>query len=179
MRKHAGFTLIELLVTVSIIAILAALAAPSIGQSLANQRVKQAAFDLNAAFSQARYQAAMLRRPVELVFNSDGWYIALTETATDSDRFQNFNKNAYNVITKSTTSSNLRFMPTGNVLVGSSTSGTKTYTALTTTLVFRVCDSGTNGEKGYTILLSPFGTSRITLGPVTITGDTVGSQSCT
>jgi type IV fimbrial biogenesis protein FimT len=62
MRKHAGFTLIELLVTVSIIAILATLAAPSIGQSLANQRVKQAAFELAQTLKTARSNAILYRR---------------------------------------------------------------------------------------------------------------------
>jgi type IV fimbrial biogenesis protein FimT len=62
MRKDAGFTLVELLVTVSIIAILATMAAPSIGQSLANQRVKQAAFELAQTLKTARSNAILYRR---------------------------------------------------------------------------------------------------------------------
>jgi prepilin-type N-terminal cleavage/methylation domain-containing protein len=64
MRHNAGFTILELMVVVAIIAILAVLAAPSIGQALANQQVKQAAFDLAQTFQTARSNAILYRRAI-------------------------------------------------------------------------------------------------------------------
>ena len=64
MRHNAGFTLIELLVVVAIIAIISTLAAPSIGQALANQQVKQATFELAQTLQTARSNAILYRRAV-------------------------------------------------------------------------------------------------------------------
>jgi prepilin-type N-terminal cleavage/methylation domain-containing protein len=64
MRHNAGFTLIELLVVVAIIAIISTLAAPSIGQALANQQVKQATFELAQTLQTARSNAILYRRAI-------------------------------------------------------------------------------------------------------------------
>jgi prepilin-type N-terminal cleavage/methylation domain-containing protein len=64
MKKQAGFTLIELMVTVGIAAVLAILAAPAIGQSLSNQQVKQAAFELAQTLATARSNAVLYRRAI-------------------------------------------------------------------------------------------------------------------
>src|SRR4051812_38092652 len=52
-----GFTTVELMVAVGIVAILAALAAPSLLAMIATQRVKTATFDLYSAMSYARSEA--------------------------------------------------------------------------------------------------------------------------
>jgi type IV fimbrial biogenesis protein FimT len=44
--RHAGFTLIELMVTVSMVAILAALATPSFRELIEAQRLRDTAFSL-------------------------------------------------------------------------------------------------------------------------------------
>lgn len=64
MRHNAGFTLIELMVALSVMAIVAVLAAPSIGQTLANQQVKQAAFELAQTLQTARSNAIIYRRAI-------------------------------------------------------------------------------------------------------------------
>ncbi len=61
-----GFTLIELLVAVSIIAILASLAAPSFVSAIANQRIRAASYELAQTLQTARSKAILTRRTVDV-----------------------------------------------------------------------------------------------------------------
>lgn len=56
-RELRGFTLTELLLTIMVAAILAALAAPSFREFIANQRVKTASFDVMSMLTLARSEA--------------------------------------------------------------------------------------------------------------------------
>lgn len=62
----AGFTIIELMITVALLAVLAALAAPSFSQLIANQRAKGTATDLYLALTKARSEAIKLNTNVTL-----------------------------------------------------------------------------------------------------------------
>lgn len=77
-----GFTLIELMVSVSVLAILAALAAPSMAGFIASQRIRAMATDLNLALVKARSEAIKQNASVKLSPLSaswaSGWQIALT-----------------------------------------------------------------------------------------------------
>src|ERR1700712_3687111 len=66
-RNAAGFTLIELMVTVSIVAILALIAGPSLSGLIATQRIKAVAADLYVALSKARSEA--LKRNVNVTLS--------------------------------------------------------------------------------------------------------------
>jgi len=66
MKGQKGFTLIELLVTMSIFVIMATVATPSIQRALADQRVKNAAYQLKASLDEARAEAVGMRRSVAL-----------------------------------------------------------------------------------------------------------------
>ena len=61
-----GFTLIELLVAISIVAILAGIAAPEFRAAIANQRVRSAAYDLGQTLQNARSKAILSRRSVDV-----------------------------------------------------------------------------------------------------------------
>ncbi len=78
-RSSRGFTLVELMVTIAILAILAAIAAPSITQTMAQRRMKSAAFELQSSILQARALAASFNRQVELwPAYSASWNVAKT-----------------------------------------------------------------------------------------------------
>jgi type IV fimbrial biogenesis protein FimT len=77
-RTGAGFTLPELLAAIAITGILAALAAPSMSQFVANQRLKSASSELFLALLRARSEA--VKRNADITVQpvstwNDGWTI--------------------------------------------------------------------------------------------------------
>ncbi|WP_151638699.1 pilus assembly FimT family protein [Noviherbaspirillum aerium] len=88
-----GFTLIELLVTVAIVAILAAVAAPSMSAMIANQRTKSAAADLQMSIMLARSEALKRNASVVISPNTEGWQAGWRVATVDEDR-NIHNKNA-------------------------------------------------------------------------------------
>jgi type IV fimbrial biogenesis protein FimT len=62
-----GFTIIELMVTVTIVAILLSIAAPSLGNLVRDQRVKTATFDVYSALTFARSEAIKRNADVQIV----------------------------------------------------------------------------------------------------------------
>ncbi|MBC7700179.1 GspH/FimT family pseudopilin [Aquabacterium sp.] len=92
-HRATGFTLIELMVTVVLLAILAALAAPSFREFIANQRVKNAAFELMAALTQTRSEAITRNASVDLLRSGTTWGSGWTILAGTSTVL---NQEAYN-----------------------------------------------------------------------------------
>jgi type IV fimbrial biogenesis protein FimT len=62
--RHRGFTLAEIMVVIAIVAMLAAVAAPTLSSLIASQRVKSAAGDLFAALMRARSES--VKRNVDI-----------------------------------------------------------------------------------------------------------------
>jgi type IV fimbrial biogenesis protein FimT len=79
-----GFTLIELVFTITVVAILAALAAPSFREFIATQRIRNASFDLMVALTLVRSEAITRNASVDLVRAgsswSDGWTVSAGTT---------------------------------------------------------------------------------------------------
>ncbi len=71
-RRHAGFTLIEAMVTVAVIAILAAIAAPTFQDILDKRRLKGAAEQLYSDLQYARSEALKQNKIVYVVFGGLG-----------------------------------------------------------------------------------------------------------
>lgn len=69
-RDGRGFTMIEMLVVVTILAIMAALAAPSMSRLIGQQRLKSAASDLQLAMVKARAEA--IKRNVNVAVSATG-----------------------------------------------------------------------------------------------------------
>lgn len=71
--RARGFTLVELMITIMVLVILAMVAVPSFHVFVANQRVRNASFDLMAALTLARSQAITENGSVNLSQSGSGW----------------------------------------------------------------------------------------------------------
>ncbi|HEV7271397.1 GspH/FimT family pseudopilin [Pseudoxanthomonas sp.] len=71
-RQLRGFTLIELMVTIAVIAILSAIAAPSMVALMNSNRLSSTAGELTAAVQLARAEAIRRNSPVRLCRSTDG-----------------------------------------------------------------------------------------------------------
>lgn len=80
MRKARGFTLIEVMVIVTIIGILAAVAAPSLSESMARRRVEGVANELQADLQYAKTQAVSVNSSVQLITTASGYTVGTTAT---------------------------------------------------------------------------------------------------
>jgi len=76
-----GFTLIELLCAMSVLAILAVVAAPSFSSLIANQRVRGASLDLTSALLLARSEAVKRNATVTLAATGAAWTAGWAVTA--------------------------------------------------------------------------------------------------
>ena len=183
MKHSRGFTLVELLVTVSIISILAVVATPSFLQTLANQRMKSAAYDLNATFAEARYQAALQRVSMNVTtFGSAAtWKAASTSNKADIHWQMVATGNPMPLVQSSVDrrvsivsslgSATALFLQSGMVATAETPN-----TTIAPDVFFRVCDSAVDGEEGYTVVLGRFGNSRVYVGKF---GSGVGASTCT
>ncbi|WP_348688665.1 GspH/FimT family pseudopilin [Acidovorax soli] len=68
-----GFTLIELMTTITVLAVLTMVALPAFQSFVANQRVRNASFDLMAALTLARSQAITQNGTVQLTKSGGEW----------------------------------------------------------------------------------------------------------
>jgi type IV fimbrial biogenesis protein FimT len=71
-QRQRGFTLIELMVTIAVIAILSAIAAPSMVALMNSNRLSSTAGELTAAAQLARVEAIRRNAPVRLCRSTDG-----------------------------------------------------------------------------------------------------------
>lgn len=80
----SGFTLIELMVTIAVLAIIAGIAAPSISNQLANQRVKSTTAILSNALKEARAESLIRRQNITLTIDdsADEKTIIITNNST-------------------------------------------------------------------------------------------------
>lgn len=81
-RPARGFTLVELLVTVSVVAILAALAVPMMRDVIRNTRIRAIGESLQNGMAQARAEAVRLNAPVEFALLATGWEIRQVSDGT-------------------------------------------------------------------------------------------------
>jgi type IV fimbrial biogenesis protein FimT len=78
-RGTAGFTVVELMVSVAIVALLSAIAVPTMRGVLTNNRIRAAAASLQNGLTLARAEAVRLNVPISFVLTSGGWNILLPD----------------------------------------------------------------------------------------------------
>ncbi|TMG87507.1 MAG: prepilin-type N-terminal cleavage/methylation domain-containing protein [Betaproteobacteria bacterium] len=87
----AGFTLVELLTVIVVLAVIAAIAMPSLEQALVNQRLRAAGTDLMSSLMLARSEAIKRRSVVEVAPLSGndwrtGWRVINVKTGKQIDK---------------------------------------------------------------------------------------------
>ncbi|KAA0913843.1 prepilin-type N-terminal cleavage/methylation domain-containing protein [Psychrobacter sp. ANT_WB68] len=137
----SGFTLIELMVTIAVLAIIVSIAAPSISTQLANQRVKSTTATIANALKEAKVESIIRRQNVELIYDATTTPKTITLKAINTPPVSDTNISVYNIgkqsiitqtITPSTVS-NIIFQPNKKI-------------ANNATVVYTICDSGSNSE---------------------------------
>ena len=94
----AGFTLVELLTVIVVLAVIAAIAMPSLEQALVNQRLRAAGTDLMSSLMLARSEAIKRRGVVEVapLLGSDwrtGWRVFNVNTGQQIDKTDALERN--------------------------------------------------------------------------------------
>jgi type IV fimbrial biogenesis protein FimT len=87
-RRQRGFTLLELLVTLMIVAILATLAAPSIGSMITESRYQQTRHQLHNAYLYARSEAVKRETNINLTLEDNQLIVRRASDNTEFRRFQ-------------------------------------------------------------------------------------------
>jgi len=134
-RSSSGFTLIELMVTIAVLAIIVGIAAPSISTQLANQRVKSTAAMLENALKEAKVESIIRRQNVTVIYNAATTPKTLTLQA-NSNNISSYNISEKSTVTQTITPStvtNIVFQPNKRI-------------ANNATVVYTICDSGSNSE---------------------------------
>ena len=85
-KKENGFTLIELMVTIAVLAIIAMMAAPSMGNLLEKQRFQKKERELLSVLTQAKSQAILTRANITANLNSTS---VNTDTTINWDKGSN------------------------------------------------------------------------------------------
>jgi len=118
MHDHAGFTLLELLVTMSILAILMAVAVPSFTRFIVNSQLRSTVSTLQTDVMNARAEAIKLAKPVVVrpLVSATGWASGWTAVVLDTAG----NNDVLTLVTRDSISNDL--------VIGKKTiSGTITY----------------------------------------------------
>lgn len=172
-----GFTLVELLVTMSVLAVMSAIALPSFQQFMAENRAQGKAVELAAALKTAQTEA--LRRNREVVFtltssvdpsntlagNTDGksWASVTLPLANSSDastptviNVGGFTENAADVNLKAT-SAGICFLPDGTIKSNSATGVTTGNCNVDASTGANVRVYASKGEKVWQVIVSPMG----------------------
>ena len=136
MGKSRGFTLIELMVTITVMAIIAMMAAPSFGNLLLKQNLNKSTQTLIYTLNQARAKAALDRTEVKVQLNS-----SLADTSTQ-----------------------LNWIPSGKAILKMASPSITSITFLPTGLVkestipsFTICEQA-SGSLSKTVSISKMGT---------------------
>ena len=133
--SSSGFTLIELMVTIAVLAIIASIATPSISNQLANQRVKSTTATLVNALKEAKVESILRRQNVTVIYTNTTTpkTIRLQAGGNDISSYSISDKSVVTQTITPSTVSNIVFQPNKKM-------------ANNATVVYTICDSGSNSE---------------------------------
>jgi type IV fimbrial biogenesis protein FimT len=95
---NSGFTLIELMVTIAVLAIIVGIAAPSISNQLANQRVKSTTATLVNALKEAKVESVIRRQEVEFSFDDSTHSMNIETKAVSPDEVASYSYSSKSTI---------------------------------------------------------------------------------
>jgi len=133
--SSSGFTLIELMVTIAVLAIIVGIAAPSISTQLANQRVKSTTATLANALKEAKVESILRRQNVTVIYTNTSTPKTIKLQAGGDD-ISTYNLSVKSTVTQTITPSSVTsivFQPNKKI-------------ANNATVVYTICDSGSNSE---------------------------------
>lgn len=136
----SGFTLIELMVTIAVLAIIVGIAAPSISNQLANQRVKSTASVIENALKEAKAESIIRRQNITVTYSN-----TITLTGRNNIVIASYNINSQSIVTQDTTPAAVTqviFQP-NKLISGESTE-----------VVYTICDKGSNNETPMQVRIS-------------------------
>lgn len=172
-----GFTLVELMVTMTVLAVLSAVAVPSFQTFMAENRARSKAVELTAAVKSAQLEASRRNRQVvftltssikpttSLVGDAQGtsWASAALPLSGSSDsatpeviNVGGFADNAPDVKLQAS-SAGLCFLPDGSLKANSATGITSAACAVNTSTGVSVLISPSRGDKLWQLSVSPMG----------------------
>ena len=97
-RWVAGFTLVELMITLSVMVVLGSLAMPSLSALVSHQRLKAAAYHLQADIALAKHESGRRGQPVHLRFVPGAAWCYLLSTGVAADCHQSLPSDMSGVI---------------------------------------------------------------------------------
>ena len=95
---NSGFTLIVLMVTIAVLAIIVGIAAPSISNQLANQRVKSTTATLVNALKEAKVESVIRRQEVEFSFDDSTHSMNIETKAVSPDEVASYSYSSKSTI---------------------------------------------------------------------------------
>lgn len=114
-RAQRGMTLIEVMVTLAIVAVLGAVAAPSLKELLAKQRISSAKSELFSSLVRTRSEAIKLNRDVTIQQATGGWVNGWTVVNPKTGGAAFETHDALKDVTVSNAPSSVTFMSNGRV----------------------------------------------------------------
>ncbi|MCF9045448.1 GspH/FimT family pseudopilin [Acinetobacter nectaris] len=144
MRPVRGFTLIELMVTIAVLAVIAIIAAPSFSNMILRQNLNSSGKTLVSAFTTARTKAALERRNIRVMLN--------TQPQANTDTSLSWSPNGKTV--QNTSGGNLTaiiFRPDGFIQKNNET------TPASTNIQIRLCEQATSANLSKIVTVSFLG----------------------
>lgn len=164
MYNNKGFTLIELMVTISVAAIIMAIAVPSMQTMHANSRVSSVANDLAADLKKARNAAILARRNHTFAavdssgktkWGNNGWRVTEVVAGVTTDVFSN--STVPNGVTVSEENAISVVFSASSGMLQTVPAPAPAPAPAPTSMAFQVCDSQSTKETGYNVLINQFG----------------------